>query len=199
MCAHYFAYTEGDLIEIQKIIEEWNRTIFKPVTLASGDVYPGGIAPVAVKEGLRPMKWGYPLAWGKGINRHARVETAPVKFRGDMLLRRCLLPASRFYEYSSEDAQISLPGTPKSKTARKVKYRFALPGNAPFHLAGLYRDHLIDGAVIPHFVVITARSAAPVSDVHDRMPVVLCGAGVSEWLEEGRLAQAPPLLEKQTA
>jgi putative SOS response-associated peptidase YedK len=199
MCAHYFAYTEGDMIEIQRIIEEWNRTIFKPVTLASGDVYPGSIAPVAVRDGLRPMKWGYPLAWGKGINRHARVETASVKFSGDMRYRRCLIPASSFYEYGAADDQLSLLEMPGSKTARKIRYRFSLPGGSPFHLAGLFRDHLIDGVSVPHFVVLTAQSSAPVSGVHDRMPIVLCGGGSPEWLEEGTLTGSSRILEKQIA
>jgi putative SOS response-associated peptidase YedK len=201
MCAHYFAYTEGDIIEIRKIIEEWNKTVFKtkPVSLATGEIYPGCIAPIAAKDGLRPMKWGYPHSSGK-VNRHARSETAAVKFREDMAQRRCIIPATHFYEYAAIDDQLSFLENAVSRTARKVKYQFTLPGSAPFNFAGLYSYHPVGESVItlvPHFVIMTMEANSSVADIHDRMPVVLHDGELSEWLIGGKLSGVSPIFERK--
>lgn len=205
MCAHYFAYTEADLVEIQKVIEDWNKTVFKAVKLATGDVFPGNIAPIVTKDGWQPMKWGWLRKERDTLVRHVRSETATVKFQEDMAYRRCLVPATHFYEYETADDQLSMfgnlagCGTPKSKTARKVKVLFTLPGNAAFHLAGLYSYHLLDGMIIPHFAVMTAEANISVSGIHDRMPVVLHGEESSGWLERAVLPENLPLLDKRIA
>lgn len=54
-------------------------------------------------------------------------------------------------------------------------------------MAGLWQDG--------HYVVLTRPSNGAAAEVHDRMPVILCGEEARHWLNEGELA-APPTLTR---
>ena len=201
MCAHYFAYTEKDLIEIRLIIEEWNQMIFKPVLLATDHVRPANVSPVITKDGLQPMKWGFPSPTGKGINLHARSETAAEKpmFKEAFSSRRCAISTTGFIEFGEAKDQLSLfeQPAPTKKKPKKDGYIFTLPDTPVFHMAGLYNPFTVDGVTIPHFVVMTMGANRSVIEIHDRMPVILLGNETSEWLEKGTLPGIAPLFENK--
>ena len=50
------------------------------------------------------------------------------------------------------------------------------------YLAGLYRFEEHGGVQIPMFAVITRESVAPVSNIHNRMPLILGKESLSEWI-----------------
>ena len=199
MCAHYFAYTEEDIIEINKIIEDWNKVIFTPVKLSTGDVFPKNIAPVVTNAGAAPMKWGFPGFQKSGVIFNARSETMWEKslFRNAAASRRCVVPASCYFEWGN--AQESLLGDEQPKKTPKVKVRFTLPGAPMFYLAGIFGDYPLDTLSIPHFVVLTTEANDSVSGVHDRMPVILRGEEAAAWLEDKKLPENSPALDKQIA
>ena len=147
-----------------------------------GEVPPGSVMPVlapnrAGEQAVFPMKWGFSLPGGEGkrpgtvIN--ARTETAAVKplFRDLWKQRRCVIPASAYFEW---EHYMGFDGKPK--TGRKYKIRPA-EGKRTC-LAGLYR--IEDG--IPAFVVLTRAPSAELFRIHDRMPLMIPEEAVGEWL-----------------
>jgi putative SOS response-associated peptidase YedK len=77
------------------------------------------VAVVTAGEGgrrLRPMRWGFVPQWYKTptdgpLLINARAETIADKpaFRAAVRARRCLVPASGFYEWTKDDAGNRLP------------------------------------------------------------------------------------------
>ena len=103
MCGRY--YIEIDERELRQIADEIEKKTKGPpgqMTLkAGGEVFPTDVVPVqtGINQYL-PMKWGFVGFDGKPMI-NARSETALEKpmFRQSMLERRCLIPASGYYEW----------------------------------------------------------------------------------------------------
>ena len=173
MCGRYYIEDEDSAEELRQIIEEVQRkSAEKAETIRTGEVFPSDLAPViANNRQLVPtpfaMKWGYSLPDGKLII-NARSETAPEKslFRDGMLNRRCLVPASNFFEWEKRGRE-------------KVKYAIRPVGRAILYMAGVYR---MEGGR-PTFAILTREPAEPIAFIHDRMPVILPAEALAEWLD----------------
>ncbi len=132
---------------------------------------------------LRIMRWGL---WPHGAPQHraaslvanARAGSLDEKpmFCGLLADRRCIVPASGFYEWKSE-------GT------RKVPFYIRRKDRALLFFAGLY-DTGQDPAGEPHesYTIITTEPNGLMAPVHDRMPVILTEEGVQRWLASGPLS-----------
>ena len=170
MCGRY--YIEIDDKELREIADEVEKNRYdcpgQMIIKTSGEIFPADIVPV--RTGLNqymPMQWGFSGPGGKPII-NARSETALQKtmFRQSMSERRCLIPASGYYEW-----QRSGPA--------KTKYQFRLPGGIMF-LAGCYRpEHA--GSVF-NFVILTRPAAGGIEDIHERMPVIIPREHIETWL-----------------
>jgi putative SOS response-associated peptidase YedK len=116
------------------------------------------------------MKWGFAGFSGKPII-NARSETALQKpmFQQAMLERRCLIPASGYYEWQKSGAE-------------KTKYRFYLSGG-PMYFAGCYRQD--KNSPLANFVILTRQAVGGVEAIHERMPVIISKRQVEAWLCEG--------------
>lgn len=132
----------------------------------------GGRAYRTMRWGLVPM-WANDLKIGnQAIN--ARIETAAEKpvFRGAWKSRRCLVPASGFYEWR----ELAVPGK-----ARPVKMPFYITrkDGRPLTFAGLW-ERWKDGML--SFTIITTEACGGIRDLHTRMPVMLAPEGFEPWL-----------------
>ncbi len=130
------------------------------------------------------MLWGLLAEWSKDpINSprpfNARAETISSKptFRTAWRHRRCLLPASGFYEKGNRIKRID---------------------SKPFWLAGLWNRWLgPDGSEIESCTVITTKSNSLIKPLHTRMPVVIEEKHEQKWLKQGNgmdLKALEPLL-----
>jgi putative SOS response-associated peptidase YedK len=119
MCGRYII--EPDDAEIRSVINEAVKHLGETESVKTGEIFPTNNAPVLAlgENSMRPyiMKWGFPNFRGKGVIINARAETALENrtFRESVLSRRCIIPASGFYEWKS------------SETKHKDKYLFTLP------------------------------------------------------------------------
>ena len=175
-CRCYFDESE----EFREFIELMNRS---PLTdrwkathdiVTQGEVFPSNVVPVIApdRRGQRavfPMKWGYT---GKSLLVNARSETAAVKptFREDWQKHRCAIPASWYFEwehYTGDDG--------RKHTGTKYMIR---PEEGLTWLCGLYR---IENN-LPVFVVLTREPGEGIRFIHDRMPLILPGRLVDEWI-----------------
>lgn len=123
---------------------------------------------------MEGMWWLVPF-WAKEKPKlplfNARSETADAKsaFRDAWQKRRCLIPASGFYEWT------------KAEDGGRDPWFIHLPETAPFSFAGLWaHNKTLD---ITSCTVLTMPAAEPVSQLHDRQPVILDEDAYDEWLD----------------
>lgn len=112
-------------------------------------------------------KTGYSL-----IN--ARAETIGQKpaFRQAFRRRRCLIPATGFYEWQAA-------GKSKQPWFLRVK------DSEIFALAGLWEHWEGQDVVIDSFSIVVTEANEFVRPIHDRMPVILAPEDYESWLDPG--------------
>ena len=154
---------------------------------------PTMMAPVVVSAtaGLQLclMKWGFLPPWAKDEKEaakcfNARAETVAEKptFRDAFKKRRCLVPATGFYEWRDEGGK------------RKAKYRFGVSDEENFSMAGLWTPWTSPaGVTILSFTILTTSPNELLSQYHNRMPVILPKEAEVSWLslELGEEALVP--------
>jgi putative SOS response-associated peptidase YedK len=175
MCSRYFLDADGNIIAYTFRVPV-NDRIRKRFNIA-----PTQEAPVVrVREGEREvalLRWGLVPYWAKDlkvgtkmINARAEgVETKPA-FREAVKSRRCIVPASGFFEWQGE------PG-------RKQPFAITVGDQTLFALAGLWeRWKPPDGEPVETFTIVTTDANEAVARIHDRMPVILPPDAVETWL-----------------
>ncbi|MDR2600533.1 MAG: SOS response-associated peptidase [Oscillospiraceae bacterium] len=148
--------------------------------IAQGEVFPTNIAPVYVKDGAEAVKWGFPHWSNDSVIINARSETALDKkmFGKALRERRCVIPSSGFYEWGYPDGNIT-----QAKRLKKSKYLFNEPHEKKLYMAGMistFTDPL--GEKYDAFVILTTVANKYVSQVHNRMPVILSEDERDDWL-----------------
>lgn len=124
------------------------------------------------------FRWGLTPAWaaedlgGRLINARAESLHQRPSFRHLLHRRRCLVPATAFYEWLKH---------PRGR----FPFRFFLPEEPLFALAGLWDEwcHPETGELLRSVVIITVPANALVARLHDRMPAVLSRAAEQLWLD----------------
>jgi putative SOS response-associated peptidase YedK len=124
------------------------------------------------------LRWGLIPSWAKDpsigsklIN--ARSETVHEKpaFRHSIKYRRCLIPASGFYEWRKEGN-------------RKLPLYVRLKDNRPMVFAGLWESWKSpEGGIIESCTILTTSSNKLIESLHDRMPVILHSQEFNVWLD----------------
>jgi putative SOS response-associated peptidase YedK len=118
---------------------------------------------------LGTASWGIP-AWpgAKHPLFNARAESIAIKpsFKKDFEARRCLMLADSFYEW---------------KQPEKKPFRILLKDKLPFAFAGIFHESEEGRSCC----MITTSSNSLISQVHDRMPVILHKEDEENWLHEG--------------
>jgi putative SOS response-associated peptidase YedK len=139
----------------------------------------GVIVPEEGGRIYKTMRWGLVPMWAndtkignQAIN--ARIETAAAKplFRGAWKTRRCVIPASGFYEWR----EVEVPG--KAKPAKQPFYISRRDGQ-PLTFAGLW-EKWKDGML--SFTILSCEACEGIHDLHSRMPVMLAKDGFESWL-----------------
>ena len=169
MCGRYlYNVDEKDLKNILESIERSNSEQSISVSFAGGEIFPGNSVPVITAYETRFMIWGYPsLAEERRPHINARSETAAAKrtFSAAMTVRRCLIPASSYYEWKA------LCGK-----KQKEKYEFKLPDSEVMYMAGIY-------SLDNRFAILTREATPPIAEIHNRMPVIIPESHIKMWLE----------------
>jgi putative SOS response-associated peptidase YedK len=175
MCGRY------TLTNPQKLSDRFAAQNELDALRASWNVAPSQTMPVVTRNSpnrLELMKWGLVPAWSKEPKTkfstiNARVETLSEKpmFRNLVRNRRCIVPASGFYEWKREGE-------------KKTPYYFYLKDTDIFGFAGLY-DIWSDGngGELRTYTVITVPANEVMEPVHDRMPAILSKEAEGYWLD----------------
>ncbi len=140
------------------------------------------------KQVAEEARWWLVPFWAKEMPKAAMfnsrietVDTAPA-FREAFKSKRCLIPASAFYEWTASDAD-----------GKKDPWHIHLPGDDPFSFAGIWAHN--DKLGVTSCSIVTMPAGEPMSKLHDRQPVILDPAVYKEWLDTGTpAAKAKELL-----
>lgn len=129
------------------------------------------------RQALTHLHWGLVPAWARdpsigGRLFNARSETVAQKpsFRNAFRRRRCLIPATGFYEWKRE-------GSHKQPWFCHLDHRL-------FSFAGIWeiwQDG--DGNELRSCALLTAAAEGVMAEIHDRMPVVIGDALRSLWMD----------------
>jgi putative SOS response-associated peptidase YedK len=136
-------------------------------------------------------RWGLIPSWARDPsvgNRliNARSETAHEKpaFRAAFRSRRCLIPASGFYEWRRVEQ-------------KKQPYFIRMRDGGLFAIAGLWEAwDAPDGTHVETCAILTTGANPLVSPLHDRMPVIIEPVQYDRWLDPriGKPEDLKPLL-----
>ena len=176
MCGRYYiAENDPDEILAEYLAEARKRAdIMNVPIVTSGEVRPTNIATVIApnardrRPAAFPMKWGFIHPHRGMLVFNTRSETAAEKslFVTSIDDRRCLIPASCFFEWQKADG-------------RKIKYAIK-PKDEPLYMAGLYIRSSKER--IPSFSILTMDAADNIKAIHARMPVMIPQGRIDEWL-----------------
>ncbi|MGQ9607439.1 MAG: SOS response-associated peptidase [Thermogutta sp.] len=173
--AEHFALAELPLLE-----PRYNIAPGQPVDLIR-DV-PAGAASHAAQLRQRRREWnrahwGLVPQWAKTPSQagwiNARAETAATRpaFRVALRYRRCLIPADGFYEW-------------KRLERRKQPYFIRFRDDRLFAFAGIWESRdSEDGSQWESCAILTTAPNALMSQIHDRMPVILRPQDYADWLD----------------
>ena len=169
------------------IAQDAYRGLFKAQRLAQSNFPPRyNIAPtdqipivrVDPRDGEREVvmaRWGLIPFWMKKkpkvphINARAETVDKLPMFREAFAKRRCLIPATGFYEWEKREDG-------------KQPYRFTRKDLEPFAFAGIWEFARIEGEEILSAAIIVGEANSLVSPIHNRMPVMLMAEDYDRWL-----------------
>lgn len=175
MCGRFNQTASGDevaeafsLDEAPELAPRYNIAPTQPVAVV-------GVQPKTGRRGLAMLTWGLVPRASLGGERgfiNARAETAWEKpsFREAFARRRCLVPATGFYEWQKLDAK------------RKQPWVIRLASGRVFAFAGLWEPPLEPGGRAT-CAILTTEPNALTEKVHDRMPVILPREAYGPWLD----------------
>ncbi len=179
MCGRFYIEKEDPTEELLKIIAEIDRKLKEDpdgLSVKQGEIFPTDIVPVIANSKTHTfqpfaMKWGFTKFDGSGVIINARSETAMEKsmFRQPMMERRCLIPASNYFEW-------------QAVSGKKVKHLIRDPQNPLLYMAGCYRWE--KDSKFPLFVILTRDAAPGITYIHNRMPVILPREAREAWLSD---------------
>ena len=137
---------------------------------------------------MQLARWGLVPHWakeatfrGKTINARAESVATKPSYRGPFRYRRCLIPATGFYEWLT---------TPEGK----IPYHIRLKSGEVFGMAGLYDSSTdAEGRELRTCAIITTESNELMAPIHNRMPVIIRPEDEALWLD--REVTAPERLQ----
>ena len=174
MCSRYFLDADGNIIAYTF------RVPVQPVRKRFNIAPTQAALVIRVREGAREMatlRWGLVPFWAKDlavgtkmINARSEGVEAKAAFRAAIRQRRCLVPATGFFEWQGA------PGN-------KQPFAITLPDRPLFAFAGLWETWKpAEGEAVETFTIVTTEANDSVAEIHDRMPVILPREAEDAWL-----------------
>lgn len=177
MCGRYNLIATG-----QQIMDHF-RLLSLPAHNPDYNIPPGQkvLAVVQLEDGSNKgvnLHWGLIPPWAKDrtiSNRlvNARAETLAEKpsFKNAYRHRRCLIPATGFFEWQSTQSG-------------KKPYHIHKQDNALFAFGGVWEHWEHDQETVYSCAIITTIANDKIAPIHDRMPVIITPNDYNCWLSK---------------
>lgn len=131
-----------------------------------------------------PMRWGFRREFSDCINNARTDKLDSPTWTEAWRERRCVIPASAFYEWS---------GGEKGAKQTYALEDPAAPGNWLW-MAGLWEADARTGELC--YAMLTRDASGPIAAIHDRMPVILPTDRVEAFLQTGPASEAAAFLDE---
>lgn len=195
MCGRYQIVTDAQaLYDAFQVEAELNAA-----SPARYNVAPASDQLVILSEGghrvARWHRWGLIPHWAKDtaigyktINARGESVAAKPAFRAAFRQRRCLVPATGFYEW-------------KALARGKQPYLIRLSGGELFSFAGLWETWTGPEGEVRSFTIITTGPNELMARIHDRMPAIISREHYARWLDPALQdpAQIQPMIASYPA
>ena len=177
MCSRYSLVCIDNLCGRFRVVDP-SDGFHSHFNIAAGSANP--VIVVHDRAEARTMQWGLVPHWARDIKTlhrpvNARAENLAEKpmFRDLVRTRRCLVPASGFFEW-------------KEHWGKKIPFYFYKPADPVFAFAGLYDIWQNPAGVsLATYVIITTPANSVVAPVHHRMPAILRQDDEIRWVSRG--------------
>jgi putative SOS response-associated peptidase YedK len=145
------------------------------------NIAPMQTSPIVIAEdGARALhlaRWGLVPSWSRDLSPGAGMINAPAEtleekpaYKKAFDSQRCLIPANGFYEW-------------QTRGTKKQPYKIAVRNGTLIAFAGLWERWAPEGGEpVMTFTIVTTRASKLVSEVHDRMPVIVAPTDHQRWL-----------------
>lgn len=208
MCGRYASFRQAqdlaDIFDVSLVAEDaaelppsWNvaptdgarvvleRTV-EPEAPEKAEAPTTGAPAEAVRREMHLARWGLVPHWAKDRSAgakmiNARVESVASKsaFATPLRTKRCLVVADGYYEWQKP--------APGSGRVKKTPFFIRPADGSPLAFAGLYSWWRPQGdAAAPWLLtctILTTAATGPMTELHDRVPVILAPDHVDQWLD----------------
>lgn len=193
MCGRYAATLPPEMmVELFNLL---NRIDFPPRYNITPTQPIAAIWEQAGQRTVQLVRWGLIPGWVKDPRTfplvfNARSEGVLEKpaFRTAIRNARCIIPASGYFEWM------------KGPDGRRQPYYITMADGSPMAFAGLYSNWMgPNGEETDTAAIVTVEPNLEIASIYDRMPAILRGAAIDDWLntadvhahEASLLATAP--------
>jgi putative SOS response-associated peptidase YedK len=175
MCGRFTNTAEEEMLE-NRYQAHMEETTYSP----HYNISPSAVlSTIILKEEpslFQKLQWGIKPVWYKKsgglINVKAETLLEKKTFQKNLEHKRCIIPATGFYEWKPVDG-------------KKQPYYIQIKDSPIFSFAGIWsEDKNDDGSVKRTFAIITTEANELMSEIHNRMPVILHPEDEFEWLSE---------------
>jgi putative SOS response-associated peptidase YedK len=172
-----------DVVRTEPLPFRWNVAPTQQIYAVATRRTPGEGEGKGIRA-LGTFRWGLVPSWAKDLASGAKMINARAEgiaerpaFRQALVKRRCVIPVDAFYEWQARPGQKA-----------KLPWAVRRTDGRPMAMAGLWEvwwDREAPGGTDPvrTCTIVTTRANDALSDIHQRMPVVLGSDAVNRWLD----------------
>ena len=181
MCGRFVSKAKKEEIEREFKLKIGDSNFASPRYNIAPTQIINAIAEIENTREISSFIWGLIPHWAKDdsisnklINARAETLREKPSFREAFARRRCIIPASGFYEWQ------------KTSKGAKQPFYFYLKEKEIFGFAGLWEEWLDkqNGELTETCTIITTEANEVLKPIHDRMPVILKMGDYDFWLDE---------------
>ncbi len=176
MCGRFALYQDSESLQDEFALS------YAPEVLANYNITPQRMILTIVMDQEEPipvyLRWGFIPHWSAKSKTDYRMINARIEgawerqaFKSAMRYRRCLVPASGFYEW-------------KKYNSEKIPHYITVQNSNIFAMAGIWdswRDNN-SGEIIESCAILTTAAQGTAAWIHERMPVIIQPSGYAPWL-----------------
>ena len=184
MCGRFTQKNEKKTVEKEFGVEIRKDQNFSQSYNIAPTQFIGAIRVVNELREFANLKWGLIPSWSKDdsfaaklINARAETLSEKPSFREAYKRRRCLIPASGFYEWE------------KTASGKQPHY-FYMKDSDIFGFGGLWEEWIDrdSGELVETCTIITTTANKTLEQIHHRMPVIIKQTDYEKWLDNEKFA-----------